>query len=195
MRLSICKTVFHFSLVAQSCPTPCDPMDCSMPGFLVYHQLLELAQTHVHRVGDAIQPSRLRWSLLLPPSIFPSIRVFSNELILHTRHPKYWSFNWCKKKKTKQLQPQTDNSIYSASYVSVSQVLPHSFPLSSLFPSLLLSAYLSTHVNFLKQFNKIFFLWKLKHTHTHILSVNSMICIFSASLIQKLHTTTIFVSM
>ena len=47
----------HFSLVAQSCPTLCDPMDCSMPGFDVHHQLLELAQTHIHRVSDAIQPS------------------------------------------------------------------------------------------------------------------------------------------
>ena len=44
------------SSVAQSCPTLCDPMDCSTPGFCV-PQLLELAQTHVHRVGDAIQPS------------------------------------------------------------------------------------------------------------------------------------------
>ena len=47
----------QFSSVAQSCPTLCDPMDCSMPGFPVHHQLPELAQTHVHRVGDAIQPS------------------------------------------------------------------------------------------------------------------------------------------
>ena len=46
-----------FSSVAQSCPTLCDPMDHSTPGFPVYHQLLELTQAHVHRVGDAIQPS------------------------------------------------------------------------------------------------------------------------------------------
>ena len=46
-----------FGPVAQSCLPPCDPMDCSTPGFLVHHQLLELAQTHVHRVSDAIQPS------------------------------------------------------------------------------------------------------------------------------------------
>ena len=45
------------SSVAQSCPTLCDPMNCSMPGFLVHHQLPEPTQTHVHRVGDAIQPS------------------------------------------------------------------------------------------------------------------------------------------
>ena len=45
------------SSVAQSCPTVCNPMDCSTPGFSVHHQFLDLAQTHVHRVGDAIQPS------------------------------------------------------------------------------------------------------------------------------------------
>ena len=64
-------------------------MDCSMPGFPV-HQLLELIQTHVHRVGDAIQPSR---PLLLLPPIFPSIRVFSNESVPRMRWPKYWSFS------------------------------------------------------------------------------------------------------
>ena len=62
----------------------------SMPGFPVYHQLLELAQTHVHQIGDAI----LCGPLLLLPSIFPSIRVFSNESVLHIRWPKYWSFSF-----------------------------------------------------------------------------------------------------
>ena len=47
----------QFCSVVQSCLTLCDPMDCSTPGFPVHHQLLELTQTHVHRVGDAIQPS------------------------------------------------------------------------------------------------------------------------------------------
>ena len=47
----------QFSSVSQSCPTLCNPMDCSTPGLLVHHQLPELAQTHVHRIGDAIQPS------------------------------------------------------------------------------------------------------------------------------------------
>ena len=49
-------TVFQFSSIIQSCPTLCDPMDCSTPGFPVHHQYLELAQTHVHRAGDTIQP-------------------------------------------------------------------------------------------------------------------------------------------
>ena len=47
----------QFSSVAQSCPTLCDPMNCSTPGLPVHHQLPEFAQTHVHRVGDGIQPS------------------------------------------------------------------------------------------------------------------------------------------
>ena len=49
--------LYYFCSVAQSCPTLCDPMNCSTPGFTVHHQLPELAQTHVHRVSDAIQPS------------------------------------------------------------------------------------------------------------------------------------------
>ena len=51
------KLRFQFSSVAQSCPTLCNPMDWSTPGFPVHHQLPELTQTHVHQVGDAIQPS------------------------------------------------------------------------------------------------------------------------------------------
>ena len=46
----------QLSSVTQSCPALCDPMDCSMPGLPVHHQLLELAETHVHQVGDATQP-------------------------------------------------------------------------------------------------------------------------------------------
>ena len=70
-----------------------NPMDCSMPGFPVHHQLPELAETHVHRVGDAIQPSHLLSSPSLLSSIFPSIRVFSKS-VLHIRWPKYWSFRF-----------------------------------------------------------------------------------------------------
>ena len=64
-----------------------------MPGFPVLHYLLEYAQTHVHWVGDAIQPSHPLSPLLLLLSIFPSIRVFSSELALCIRGPKYWSFS------------------------------------------------------------------------------------------------------
>ena len=64
----------------QSCPTLCNFMDCSMPGFPVHHQLPELTQTHVHWVSDAIQHLIFGHPLLLP-SIFPSNRVFSNESV------------------------------------------------------------------------------------------------------------------
>ena len=69
------------------------PMDRSTPGLPVHHQLPESTQTHVHWVGDAIQPSHHCRPLLLP-SIFPSIRVFSNESVLHIRWPKYWNFSF-----------------------------------------------------------------------------------------------------
>ena len=68
-------------------------MDCNTLGFPVHHQLLELAQTHVHRVGDAIYHLILYIPLLLLSSIFPSITVFSNESVLHIRWPKYWRFS------------------------------------------------------------------------------------------------------
>ena len=79
--------------VAKSRPTLCNPMDCNSPGFSVLHYLPELAQTHVHWVGDAIYHLIL-WYPLLLLSIFPSITVFSSESTLPIRWPKYWSFNF-----------------------------------------------------------------------------------------------------
>ena len=90
----ICLRHRKFSSVAQTCPTLCDPMDCSQPGLSVHHQFLELTQTHVYWVGDAIQPSHPLSSLSPLPSIFPSIRVFSNESALCIKWPKYWSFSF-----------------------------------------------------------------------------------------------------
>ena len=84
----------QFSSVAQSCPTLCDLMNRSTPGLPVHHQFLEFTQTHIHRVGDAIQPSHPLSSFLLLPPIPPSIRVFSNESTLPMRWPKYWSFSF-----------------------------------------------------------------------------------------------------
>ena len=84
----------QFSSVAQSCPTLCDPINHSMPGLPVHHQLPESTQTHVHRVGDAIQPSHPPRPLPFLPSIFPSIRVFSNESALRIRWQNYWSFSF-----------------------------------------------------------------------------------------------------
>ena len=96
-------TVFYISIyevgvqirsVAQSCPTLYDPMNRSMPGLPVHHQLPEFTQTHVDGVSDAIQPSHPLLPLLLLPPIPPSIRVFSNESTLCMRWPKYWSFSF-----------------------------------------------------------------------------------------------------
>ena len=81
----------QFSSVAQSYLTLCYPMDISTPGFPVHHQLPELAQTYVHWVGMPSNHLTLCRPLLLP-SIFPSIRVLSNESVLHIMWPKYWSF-------------------------------------------------------------------------------------------------------
>ena len=86
--------IYYCCLVTKGSPTLCDPMDCSMPGLLVHHQLLEFTQTHVYCVGDAIQPSH---SLLSPFSscsqYFPASES-SNESTLRIRWPKYWNFNF-----------------------------------------------------------------------------------------------------
>ena len=84
----------QFSSVTQSCLTLCNPMDSSMPGFPVLYQLPELAQTHVHSGGDAVQPSHPLPSSSPPAFYFPSIWVISNESALLIRWPKYWSFSF-----------------------------------------------------------------------------------------------------
>ena len=86
--------VYQFSSVAQSCPTLCDPMDCSTPGLPVHHQLPEF--TKLMSI-ESVMPSNhliLCRPLLLLPSVFPTIRVFSNESVLCIRWPKYWSFSF-----------------------------------------------------------------------------------------------------
>ena len=84
-------SVILFSSVAQSCPTLCSPMDCSMPGFPVHHQLPELVQTPSSLPSNHFILCR---PLLFLPSIFPSIRVFCNDSFLHIRWRKYWSFSF-----------------------------------------------------------------------------------------------------
>ena len=84
----------HFSSVAQSCPALCNPMNCSTPGLPVHHQLLEFTQL---MSTESVMPSNhliICCPLLLPPSIFPSIKVFSDESVLRIRWPKYWSFSF-----------------------------------------------------------------------------------------------------
>ena len=77
---------FQFSSVTQLGPNLCDLMDCGTPGLPVHNQLPKFTQTHLHLI--------LCHPLLLPPSIFPSIMVFSNESALCIRWPKYWSFSF-----------------------------------------------------------------------------------------------------
>ena len=84
----------QFSSLTQLCPTLCDPMNCSTPSLPVHHQLLEFTKP---MSIESVIPSNhliLCHPLLLTPSIFPSIRVFSNESVLHIRGPKYWSFSF-----------------------------------------------------------------------------------------------------
>ena len=84
----------QFSSVAQLCPTLCNPMDCSMPGLPVHHQLPSLPKL---MSIELVMPSNnliFCHPLLLLPSIFLSIRVFSNESALRIRRPKYWSFSF-----------------------------------------------------------------------------------------------------
>ena len=78
----------------KSCPTLCDPMECSTPGLPVHHQLPKFTQTHVHWVGDAIQPFH-PLSSPSPPAFNPSQhQVISNELVFRIRWPKYWRFSF-----------------------------------------------------------------------------------------------------
>ena len=82
------------SSVTQSCPTLCDPKDCSMPGFPVHHQLQSLLKlTSIQSVMPSNHLILFRPFFLLP-SILPSITVFSDELALLIRWPKYWSFSF-----------------------------------------------------------------------------------------------------
>ena len=83
--------VLQFSSITQSCPTLCDPMNCSTPGLPVHHHIPEFTST------KSVMPSShliICHPLLLPPSIPPSIRVFSNEWALRIRWPKYWNFSF-----------------------------------------------------------------------------------------------------
>ena len=84
----------QFSSGTQSCPTPCHPMDCSTPGLPVHHQLLELDQTHVHQVNDAIQPSHPLLSPFLPAFNLAHYQGFSSESVLHIKWPKFRSFSF-----------------------------------------------------------------------------------------------------
>ena len=84
----------QFSSVAEPCPTLCNPMDCSRPGFPVHHQLPELAQTHVHQLGDIIQPSHPPSSPSPPALNLSQHQVSPNKSVPCIRWPKDWSFSF-----------------------------------------------------------------------------------------------------
>ena len=93
MVVYICQSV-QFSSVTQSRPTLCDPMNRSMPGLPVHHQLLDITQIHVHCISDAIQPSHPLSSPFPPTFNLSQHQGFSNESALRIRWPKYWSFSF-----------------------------------------------------------------------------------------------------
>ena len=91
---SLSECLVQFSPVAQSCLTLCDPMDCSMPGLPIHNQLPEFTQTHVHGVGDAIQPSH-PLSFPFPPALNLSQHQGLFQWVsIYIRWPKYWSFSF-----------------------------------------------------------------------------------------------------
>ena len=121
-------SVYLYSSVAQSCLTLCDPMDCSMPDFPVHHQLLEFTQTQTHDSLKSVMPSNhliLCCPRLLLLSIFPSIRIFSNESALCIRWPKYWSFNF-------SISPSNEYSVLTSFRIDWSDLLAVQGTLKSL---------------------------------------------------------------
>ena len=94
LQILVFSFCFPFSSVTQSCLTLCNPMDCRMPGLPVHHQLPEFTQTHVHWVGDFIQPSHPLSSPSPPAFNLPQHLGLFNESVLCIRWPKYWSFSF-----------------------------------------------------------------------------------------------------
>ena len=96
MILDLCCGMWNelFSSVTKSSPTPSDPMDCSTSGFPVHHQLRSVLKLVSIELVMAPNHLILCHPLFLSPSIFPSIRVFPNESVLHIRWPKDWSFSF-----------------------------------------------------------------------------------------------------
>ena len=86
--------VHSVTSVTQSCPAFCNPLDCSIPGFPVHHQLTEFTQTDVHRVDDAMQPSHPLSSPSPPAFNLSQHQGLFSESVLHTRWPTYWSFSF-----------------------------------------------------------------------------------------------------
>ena len=141
---------YLFSSVAQLCLTLCDPMACNTAGFPVHHQLPEFTQTHVHRV---VLPSNyliLCHPLLLLPSVFLRLRVFSNESALRIKWPEYWSFSF-------SISPSNEYSGLISFRMDWLDVLTVQGPLKSL---------LQHHSSKCQFFGTQLALWSNPHIHT-----------------------------
>ena len=137
IKIPKCFYIFpvQFSSVTQLCPTLRNPMNRRTPGLPVHHQLPEFIQTHVHRVGDDIQPSHPLSSPSPSTPNPPSIRVFSNESTPRMRWPKYWSFSF-------SISPSNEHPglIFSMEWLAMSfgiltsspQLVPLSFPVCAI---------------------------------------------------------------
>ena len=113
-------------------------MDCSTPGLFVPHHLLEFAQTHAHWISDATQPSHPLSPLLLLPSVFPSITIFSNESALSIRWPNYWSFSF-------SISPFNDYSGFISFRIDLFDLLAVQVTLKSLLQHHILAASVLLH--------------------------------------------------
>ena len=137
-------------------------MDCSTPGFPVHHQHPELPQTHVHRVGDAINHLILFRPLLLLLSIFPSIRVLSNESVLRIMRPKHWSFSF-------SISPSNEYSRLISFRIDWLEF----FVVQGTLKSLLQHRTVQKHQCFSTQLS----LWTNSHIHTWLLECHNSIII------------------
>jgi len=143
----------QFSSVAKSCPTLCDSMDCSTPGFRVHHQLLEPAQTHVHRVGDAIQPSHP----LSSPSP-PAFNLSQHQGLLQ----RVSSSHQVAKVLELQLQHQSFQWIFRTDFLLIWLVWSPSRPRDS-------RVFSSTTIQKHQFFGTQLSLWSNSHIHTWLL--------------------------
>ena len=154
MRLSLLFLLFS----PKSCLTVHNLMDCSTPGFPVPYYLPEFAQTHVHWVIMPSNHLNLCHPLLFLPSVFPSIRVFSNELALCIRFPKYWSFSF-------SISPPNKYSELISLRIDWFDISLQSKGLSSVFSN----TTIQKHQSFSTQPS----LWSNSHIHTWLLKNHS----------------------
>ena len=115
----------QFSSVAQLCSTLCNPMNCIRPGLPVYHQLLEFTQTHVHRVGDAIQPSHPLSSPSPPAFNLSQHQGLFKQVSSSQQVAKYWSFSF-------NISPSNEHPVLTSFRVDWLDLLPVQGTLKSL---------------------------------------------------------------